>query len=127
MKKLFALMVLLSALLFSLTCIATEKNENKETVEPEFTHPELTEQEKLQPCFECHKEVTPDIYSEWQESLHGIGMVKCYQCHGTFENMKRIPETSNCRVCHAAQMEKCPQDKKCWSCHKAHTFKLDSK
>ncbi|MCB2180618.1 MAG: multiheme C-type cytochrome [Desulfobulbaceae bacterium] len=87
-------------------------------------HPELTDQQKLIACSECHKSETPDIYDEWYQSLHGIGMVKCYQCHGTFENMAVVPQKSDCAVCHTAAMEKCPADKLCWECHTPHTFKV---
>lgn len=86
-------------------------------------HPELTEQEKLIACSECHQKQTPQVYDEWYQSLHGIGMVKCYQCHGTFENMRVEPDKSSCAACHSGAMEKCPQDRKCWECHKAHLFK----
>lgn len=44
-------------------------------------HPELSEQEMLMACADCHREATPDIEKEWYDSVHGIAMVKCYQCH----------------------------------------------
>ena len=88
-------------------------------------HGDLTDQQKLIACSECHKSETPDIYNQWYESLHGIGMVKCYECHGTFENLAVVPDKSVCGVCHSAAMTKCPADKPCWDCHQPHTFKLD--
>ncbi len=127
MKRLFALNLLLIVLFLLWACSGADDGGGSIAASSDFLHPELTEQEMLLPCFECHQEVTPDIYSEWYNSLHGIGMVKCYQCHGTYENLKTEPEASDCMVCHADQIKKCPQDRKCWSCHNAHTFKRNSK
>jgi len=126
MKKLFGLNLLL-AVFFLLWACAGSENGGMVSEAVASTHPEISEQEKLLPCFECHQEATPEIYEEWFNSLHGIGMVKCYQCHGTYENFKTEPEASDCMVCHADQIEKCPKDKKCWSCHNVHTFKRATK
>lgn len=87
------------------------------------SHPELSEQEMLIACSKCHRESTPDIEKEWFDSVHGIAMVKCYQCHGTFETFKLTPTIEDCATCHANMMEKCPQDKPCWECHVPHSFK----
>lgn len=86
-------------------------------------HPELTEQEMLMPCAECHRETTPELEKQWFDSVHGIAMVKCYQCHGTFESFKVTPSKADCATCHADMLEKCPQDKPCWECHVPHSFK----
>ncbi len=86
------------------------------------THPELSEQEKLIACSACHREVTPEIYEEWYQSRHGIAMVKCFQCHGTFETFHPVTRET-CRTCHAKAYENCPQDRKCWECHQEHAFK----
>jgi len=126
MKKLFGFNLLLAVFFLSWVC-AGAGDSGSVGVSATSAHPEITEQEKLLPCFECHKEATPEVYNEWFDSLHGIGMVKCYQCHGTYENMKIEPEASDCMVCHVDQIKKCPQDKKCWSCHTAHTFKRNAK
>ncbi|MBU0966288.1 MAG: cytochrome c3 family protein [Proteobacteria bacterium] len=87
-------------------------------------HADLTDQQMLIACSDCHQTETPDIYNQWYESLHGIGMVKCYQCHGTFENLVVVPEKSVCGACHSAAMAKCPTDKPCGDCHQPHTFKV---
>lgn len=87
------------------------------------SHPELSEQEMFISCSDCHKEATPNIEKEWYDSLHGIAMVKCYQCHGTFETFKVTPSKADCATCHADQLKKCAQDKKCWECHVPHSFK----
>jgi len=90
----------------------------------EVTHPELNEQEMLIACSECHRESTPDLEKEWYNSAHGIAMVKCYQCHGTFETFRVTPTRENCAACHQNMMDKCPKDKACWDCHVPHSFKV---
>jgi hypothetical protein len=86
------------------------------------THPELTAQEKLIDCAECHKEATPELEKQWYDSGHGLAMVKCYQCHGTAEKLALTPPLETCAACHAEQINKCPQDKTCWQCHIPHSF-----
>lgn len=86
-------------------------------------HPTLSEQEKLTPCADCHKTVTPKVYNEWFESTHGVANVKCFQCHGTYEELKTVPDVNRCAVCHAEAFSHA-EDKVCWSCHKAHGFKI---
>lgn len=88
-----------------------------------ITHPELSEQEMLMACSDCHRETTPEIEKEWFDSVHGIAMVKCYQCHGTFETFKVTPTKEDCATCHLDMLDKCPQDKPCWECHVPHSFK----
>jgi len=85
-------------------------------------HPQLTEQEQLIACSQCHQDVTPAITEEWFNSTHGIANVKCYQCHGTFEDMRTTPDLTRCAVCHSRQFHKSIPDKACWECHPAHTF-----
>ena len=86
-------------------------------------HPKLSEQEKYIACDQCHLETTPELHKEWFDSRHGVAMVKCYQCHGTFETFRVTPKRQDCAVCHENMMKKCPQDKTCWQCHLPHTFK----
>ncbi len=87
------------------------------------SHPDLSEQEMYIACSDCHKESTPELQKEWYDSSHGIAMIKCYQCHGTFETFKVTPSKSDCATCHADQLEKCSKDKECWECHVPHSFK----
>ncbi len=85
-------------------------------------HPELSDQEKWTACATCHIKATPDIYKEWFGSVHGIGNVKCYQCHGTYEDFHVTPKETSCASCHSAQFAKKPKGKTCWDCHPAHHF-----
>lgn len=88
------------------------------------THPELSEQEQYIDCAQCHAENTPQLHQEWFASRHGVAMVKCYQCHGTFETFHVTPTRQDCAVCHENMLQKCPQDKPCWQCHTPHSFQL---
>ena len=85
-------------------------------------HPQLSEQEMLMDCADCHREATPEIEKQWFNSLHGIAMVKCYQCHGTFETFTITPTKATCGTCHTDMLEKCQKDKPCWECHAPHSF-----
>nr|WP_320012102.1 multiheme C-type cytochrome [uncultured Desulfobulbus sp.] len=87
-------------------------------------HPELSAQEQYIPCAQCHQESTPELYQQWFDSRHGLAMVKCYQCHGTFETFRLTPTRQDCAVCHENMMDKCPQDKPCWDCHLPHDFTI---
>ena len=87
------------------------------------THPDIDEQDMYIACSDCHRENTPDIEKEWFDSVHGIAMVKCYQCHGTFETFKVTPSREDCATCHTDMLEKCDQNKPCWECHVPHSFK----
>lgn len=86
-------------------------------------HPELSEQEMYISCADCHKQATPEVEKEWYDSVHGIAMVKCYQCHGTFETFKLTPSKADCATCHTDQLKKCSKKKECWECHVPHSFK----
>ena len=59
---------------------------------------------------------------QWYNSGHGIATVKCYQCHGTYEDMMRVPAQSNCMACHEEQMKNEGDNLSCWQCHPAHSF-----
>ena len=94
-------------------------------IEPEPpSHPELSAQEQYIPCAQCHQEATPEVYQQWFDSRHGLAMVKCYQCHGTFETFRLTPTRQDCAVCHENMMDKCPQDNPCWDCHLPHDFTI---
>ena len=107
------LLAILTVMLLAVAAIAADKP----------AHPQLSEQEMLIDCAECHKTATPQVEKEWFDSLHGLAMVKCYQCHGTFESFTVTPSKENCAICHADMMKKCSQEKSCWQCHTPHTFK----
>ena len=128
------LKVVFSGLFLGLALVACGTTQNtvsqkpeimqKAEVKKEATHPELSEQEKLLPCAQCHQEVTPEIYQEWYQSRHGLDNVKCFQCHGTYEDFEVEPCVSRCMPCHAQEVTHAPQDKNCSACHPAHKFSV---
>jgi hypothetical protein len=62
-------------------------------------------------CVECHKKITPNIVSDWQQSKHSQNDIDCSTCHG--ENHTRmddaaraeIPTPQTCANCHPTQFE----------------------
>ena len=90
-------------------------------------HPEMDASDQFTPCQTCHEDATPDLHEQWFESRHGITNVKCYQCHGTYEDLKVSPAIDSCAACHADRLDHCPGDKACWACHKPHGFKVAAK
>lgn len=99
---------------------------NSKKAEPAVGHATLTEQHKLIACSDCHKDATPDIHREWYSSTHGLGGVKCYQCHNSFENLVRSPDIhQSCNSCHADKVnneEHTEGEDTCWECHQGHSF-----
>ena len=86
-------------------------------------HPALSAQDMLIPCSSCHQEVTPGVYSEWYASTHGLDNVKCYQCHGTYENLSVTPDMDrSCGACHANKLGDHTGNRLCWDCHTPHSF-----
>jgi hypothetical protein len=63
-----------------------------------------------QECLECHQEITPNIVSDWQVSLHAENSVSCSFCHGdghmTAEDVDKIqlPTPDVCAECHEDQV-----------------------
>ncbi len=124
MKKWFFIVFLA----FLAACVYSEKEKKQQVLAPKpkaekvQAHPELTEQEKLIACSQCHKDVTPEVYEEWYNSVHGIANVKCFQCHGTFEDFHVTPQMKKCEACHAREVEHSPRGRSCWDCHPSHRF-----
>ena len=62
-------------------------------------------------CVQCHKDVTPNIVSDWQLSKHSQNEVDCSVCHG--EDHKdpydvekvQIPTPTTCANCHEERVE----------------------
>lgn len=64
-----------------------------------------------QVCIDCHKNITPNIVSDWQISKHSQNGVACSVCHGNqhqstqdVEKVK-IPTPDTCSVCHETQVQ----------------------
>ncbi len=122
MKRWVILFVGLTLILIG--CVSTQKQLKTAKKAPKkmATHPELSAQEKLIACSQCHMKVTPEIYKEWFSSTHGIANVKCFQCHGTFEDFHVEPQIKTCEACHSKEVEKTVKGRSCWDCHPEHYF-----
>jgi hypothetical protein len=63
-----------------------------------------------QQCIDCHKNVTPNIVSDWRLSKHSQSGVDCATCHGdrhtTAEDVAKaqIPTLETCSTCHETQV-----------------------
>jgi hypothetical protein len=64
-----------------------------------------------QACVDCHKQVTPNIVSDWQLSKHSQNDVGCPSCHGNQHMSKddvvkaELALPDKCNGCHEAQVE----------------------
>jgi len=90
-------------------------------------HPEVDGAVTADACDVCHREVTPEVYSEWYESQHGMMNVKCFVCHGsTGDDFTVQPTADRCVGCHGDQVETMAtpfmKDKGCFTCHPAHAL-----
>lgn len=64
-----------------------------------------------QTCIECHKDITPNIVSDWQMSKHAQNDVDCSVCHGDqhtgMNDVEKVelPTPETCANCHEEQVE----------------------
>jgi hydroxylamine dehydrogenase len=80
-----------------------------------------------QTCVDCHKNVTPNIVSDWQISKHFQNAVDCATCHGdqhtsaTDVANAKIPTLETCATCHEKQTTQFKSGKhsKAWAAMKA--------
>jgi hydroxylamine dehydrogenase len=80
-----------------------------------------------QSCVACHKEVTPNIVSDWQLSRHSSNAVTCAVCHGDGHTSAKdvekvqIPTPETCAQCHAERVEQFKRGKHAfaWAAMKA--------
>jgi len=91
---------------------------------PQEKHPEV---DFSVSCTECHREATPEIVAQWENSKHGLVNVKCYVCHGDGEvEFSPKPTSDRCVGCHSryeVDFSKLAV-KSCFSCHHGHTLKF---
>jgi len=68
-------------------------------------------QAKPDTCTDCHKQVSPNIVVDWQNSKHGSNGVGCAVCHGPDHKGKedsaktKMPTPETCKMCHTKQVE----------------------
>jgi len=64
-----------------------------------------------QDCIQCHKNVTPNIVTDWQLSQHSLNSIDCSVCHGDghtgpYDTEKvQIPTPDTCANCHEEKVE----------------------
>ncbi len=85
-------------------------------------------------CYECHKLATPRIAQNWQESKHGVVLMKCFVCHGEPGGKGSVPFTVSpdpviCSKCHDPAMQRMKEKfgvkaQQCYSCHPFHQNSL---
>lgn len=80
-----------------------------------------------QSCVECHKDITPNIVSDWQLSRHSGNGVECSTCHGNGHTNARdvpkvqIPTPETCGACHEERVSQYKKGKHAlaWAAMKA--------
>ena len=78
-----------------------------------------------QDCTACHRTGTPAVFTEWEQSPHGVALVQCVVCHGsTGKDFKPKPAASGCGSCHPAQAESVAKRAvaDCFACHAPHSL-----
>lgn len=56
-------------------------------------------------CLGCHRQVTPNIFVQWNQSKHGMNSVYCDSCHGSNHEALIWPTGQQCKSCHSTQVE----------------------
>lgn len=85
-------------------------------------HPDVKGEQE---CATCHRQDTPAAFKAWEDSPHGLALVKCVACHGsTGKDFKARPDAGGCRSCHPAQAEALARRpvKDCFACHAPHSL-----
>ncbi len=78
-------------------------------------------------CTACHKNVTPNIVTDWELSQHGQNQIDCSACHGSEHKSEkdvkkaRIPTPEVCAQCHEEKVREYKNGKhaQAWSSMKA--------
>ncbi|MFH1574828.1 MAG: multiheme c-type cytochrome [Acidobacteriota bacterium] len=66
--------------------------------------------ENLPVCIGCHKDVTPGIVDDWQQSKHAENSITCDTCHGdkhqSVSDVSNValPTPATCGICHERQV-----------------------
>lgn len=78
-----------------------------------------------QDCADCHRTGTPEAFRAWEESAHGLALVKCVVCHGsTGKDFRARPAAASCQGCHPLQAATGarPGARDCFGCHAPHAL-----
>lgn len=96
-------------------------------------HPDVGETGSPDACLACHAEATPQVVKQWEEGRHGLGLVKCFVCHGSVgKDFTRAPGIGRCEGCHPAEFASLAAarragPKACFDCHSPHALGAQGK
>jgi NAD-dependent SIR2 family protein deacetylase len=90
----------------------------------------LTVPNQYADCVSCHTKTTAKVAQDWQESKHGVMLVKCVVCHGEPDGKGSIPFSAKpdpmliCARCHdpaiKVMVSKFGENLDCNTCHPNH-------
>jgi hypothetical protein len=90
----------------------------------------LSVPEQYADCVSCHVKSTARATQDWQESKHGVMLVKCVVCHGEPDGKGSIPFSAKpdpvaiCARCHDPAMQRMAAkfggNADCGTCHPRH-------
>jgi hypothetical protein len=93
--------------------------------------------EKYADCVTCHAKTTAQIAQDWNDSKHGVTLVKCVVCHGQPDGKGSIPFMAQpdpnviCVRCHEPSMQrmvaKYGEQLDCNTCHPHHQSPMHRK
>jgi cytochrome c553 len=100
----------------------------KTRCEGAIKHPDAPEE--LADCVACHSKTTPQVVTDWNESKHGVVLVKCAVCHGEPDGSGSRAFTASpdpqtvCASCHDPALQRMQAKyglaAECVSCHPHH-------
>ena len=125
-KSILNRVVLLTGIVILMSCSAEVAVEKVVPIEiPTTAMIQHVEEDFTQSCSECHADITPEIYEDWQSSGHGKMNYGCYICHGdgTVEFYPSGDE-SGCIACHSEDEGHLTRMdyNGCFDCHDGHTL-----
>ena len=123
-RKIYLILIILSFGLLSVGFINNTQSENQNSLLLKDKHPKV---DWTIGCTECHEEITPKVFKDWNMSKHGQVGFGCFICHGDGqEEFNAKGKDNGCLGCHSA-MEvnfKKTKVKSCFDCHNGHTLKF---
>lgn len=99
----------------------------RQDVKEDATKEEVKPQVTVNTCIDCHKNITPNIVSDWKISKHSSSQIGCPICHGkdhiSAEDVAKvkIPTPETCGMCHTEKLEQFKKGKHAfaWAAMKA--------
>lgn len=101
-----AILILVSQIIFSSYVLPFSTETESECCfdsEPLFVEAQTTY--TGEDCLGCHRQITPNIFVQWNQSKHGQSSVYCDSCHGSDHDALIWPTGKQCSSCHSTQVE----------------------